>query len=182
MKSVTTSQKILALALLSLGASGVLYWLVERAVDTKTAAFIEVRDARVRELFEAQNVQRAQDLLDVTFGTRALLEGYLLPVDEPLEFLALVDDTIPRIAGAPTNVVSISKETPDEKKTDETEKPPHVRVVLNAQGDWNNLFHLLLLLEHMPYAVSLDRAVMTLSTTESEYAWEADLFLTGGAQ
>ena len=166
---------------MSLALSCVLYWFIEQAIDRKTEAFIEARDTQARVLFEEENEDRAKEMLDNTFGVRTILENHLLSVDEPLEFLTLVDDTIPRITGAPTEVKSISKEGGED--TGGAEKTsPHVRVVLSAEGDWSNLYHLLLLIEHLPYAISLDRAILTLSTTGSDYDWEANIFLTGGVK
>jgi hypothetical protein len=181
MKNIPSSQKLFVLGALSLIASCVLYWVIEQVIDRKTADLVEAREVQARALFEENNTANAQNLLDVTSHTRSLLEGRLLSVDEPLEFLALVDDVIPRIAGAPAEVKSISEEEVQTEGKSEKGNS-FVRVALSAEGDWNNLFHLLILLEHIPYAVSMDRAVLTRSDTEGEYDWEADIFLTGGAK
>jgi hypothetical protein len=181
MKNIPSSQKLFALGVLSLVASCILYWVIEQVIDRKTADLVEAREVQARALFEENNTASAQNLLDATAHTRSLLEGRLLSVDEPLEFLALVDDVIPRIAGASVEVKSISEEgLQDEEKS--KKGTSFVRVALSAEGDWNNMFHLLLLLEHIPYAVSMDRAVLTRSDTGSEHDWEADIFLTGGAK
>jgi hypothetical protein len=184
MKNIPLYHKLLVLGVLSLVAACALYWIIERAIDQKTADLVDARDVQARALFEKNNTANAQNVLDVTTQTRALLKSRLLSIDEPLEFLALVDDVIPRIAGAPTEVKSISEEvtkTEEKSKKDSTETT-HVRVALSAEGDWNNVFHLLLLLEHIPYAVSMDRVVLTRSDTGGDFDWEADIFLTGGVQ
>lgn len=178
MRTITPSQKMLLVSLVSLVASGVFYALVHTAITQKEADFIEARDASMRATYAKENEDQAQGILTKTAGFRSGLSTYLVSYDDPLELLSFVDEQLPKIAGVSAGVLEggITKEEPTDEKGKKTGNT-YVRIALNVKGNWADLFHYLLLLEHMPYATTIDKVVLSQSDTGGEYTWEGDVFL-----
>ena len=182
MHSLRTSYKILIVSVAALCLSCASFWILHSTLIKKTAQFVELRDIQAREVYAQDNGARALEVLSKTATVRAALNEYFVSYEDPLELLSMVDGQLPTLAGVSAGVVEggITKETLSEKseKGNKVENgQSYVRIAVNVKGDWQNMYRYLLLLEHMPYATTIDKVVLTKSGTGGDFEWEGDVFL-----
>lgn len=177
-KFITTSRSLLPAALVCVVAAGGAYAFVYHLVASAHGEYDTIQsefDALVREQNHHAEVRALADTLREPSDE---LSGYLLSSDDPIEFLALLE-AIGLDAGAGLKVQSIEKEDQTSVKLGKGEKPPepHVKVVLSVSGSWSEVYHVITLLETMPYALSIEDITVQEQQVDEMYRWEGQIHL-----
>jgi len=118
-------------------------------------------------------------LVAETEDVRTELAGYLVP-DEPIDFLNLLEKELAQEAGVVFRVESLSKEGGGTEKLKKGEVPqePHVQAVLSVEGQWENIYHFVLLLETVPYALTVNRVNISEEELETGYGWSGQIHIS----
>ncbi len=165
------------------GSAGA-YWYVYRYIATAQDELATSR-AELADLVEKDRVQESlTSFLKKTEADRVELEGYLLVHDNPTPFLTLVE-ALGHEAGVMVEVEKLTEETSavsqekqDDKKEVSTKTPErYLRVVLSVQGSWKSVYHLLHLLEHMPYVVELDTVALEEQEGDGVSPWNGQVHM-----
>jgi len=169
---ITKSQKVLVFSLLVLvlAASGyvLLYQyitLLHINLDTLSVELDSV-------VMVVENKQSTIALLESTEEGREEMERYFVSVDDPTQFLNMIDAVA---KGVGVNVEAVSVEIVDFEKINKKfpkDLQKKTEVALSVQGEWEDVYHFISLLEFFPYAVTIDRATITHKESSEYEPWE----------
>lgn len=134
-----------------------------------------------KELARLTTQERHNDSLATFLATtdneRKELAGYLLSVDNPSPYLALIETTATD-AGVVVEVETLEvRDGLDEKGGAVPDSGPYLRVVLNVSGTWPRVHHFVSLLEYLPYVTFIDRATVSAEDGAGQGGWGGQLHL-----
>lgn len=176
MSRLTKTQGILLIAAGACCAALGAYVLLHRAIMRTHADLIQTHADYNRITLEKEHRTSIRALIAETADIRNELTGYLMPADDPIAFLADVEAAGAK-AGVALVVESINGEAPG-NKPDAGPVRPIIRIVLFAEGGWNNLYHFATLLETMPYAITLEGFSVSETTLDTGYGWKGQIQMT----
>lgn len=181
MSSITKTKKKLVIALLLLMVSVGAYYGLFVHLHTLHTRWDELRISASESAQRTATAQRIEALVRDTAGERAELLSHLLVIDDPTPFLTLVE-TLGSDVGVTLEVESLTELIPkkDKKKVVEVEVVPMVQVVLHVEGRFDRIYHLLSLLEYMPYVTTVTQVSLTKSASTG--VWEGNIYIKVGAQ
>ena len=189
MSTLTKTNKILGFAVLLLVVSVGIYYMLLAEIDTLHTTAEGLRTAASERAQRDTIAQRTAVLLRDTEADRKELFGYLLMIDDPTPLLTLVE-TLGTDTGATLEVESLTEVQPsgnkDAKKGTANSKESQkdqlttLQVVAHVEGGFDQVYHLLTLLEHMPYIVSLTQMSLTRSPESNQ--WDGRVYMQVGAQ
>lgn len=180
MGRLTKTQRILLAAVGACCVVAGAYVLLYRAIMHAHANLAQARADYDRIILEKEHRASVRSLIEETTDVRNELNDYLMPADDPIAFLADVEAAGAR-AGAALVVESINGEMPGATK-DTGPVRPIVRVVLFAEGAWDALYHLVALLETMPYAITLENITLSETALDAGYGWKSQIQMTVDAR
>jgi hypothetical protein len=179
MNKITRTKAMMLVALGALLLSGGSYFLVYKEVVKAHKEHVAIHaeyDTLIRERGHRDEVRA---LVADTVDVRAELAGYLVP-DEPIDFLNLLEKELAQEAGVVLQVESLSKEDTGtgKLKKGEVPKDPHVQAVLLVEGQWENIYHFISLLETAPYALVVNRVNLSEEELETGYGWSGQIHMS----
>lgn len=153
-------KKTLALGVVCV-ASVMLFGGAYSWLDTMRAQVHGIRDELEQTRSNKDRDSQLRDMLAKTVEDRAYLTAHLLNSSEPSVFLDQIE-SLKQTSGASLTVESITEVANTALRTG----APHeqgvsfVRVVLTVSGVWNHVYHLIQLLETVPYAMLVDQITL----------------------
>jgi hypothetical protein len=177
MKKITATQKVsfVSVLLLVLVATGYVLLYKHIGVLREKLSTVKVELWAVEKL--AENKQATLILLDETRQGREELSRYFVPLEDPTTFLELVESSA-KDAGVLLEVETLA-EVASEKGEEGTKK---IKAVLLVEGGWQNVYHCISLLEHMPFAVTVTQAVFTVDQSRDTGVWKGQIHLEYSAK
>ncbi len=122
----------------------------------------------------ARNKEATVNLLNATEQNRAEIGKYLVSTKDPTEFLGLVESSA-KDAGVFLEVESIRVDSTEPKE--EVRGLSNMTVVFTTQGGWKETYHLLTLLEHLPYVTHIESANIKLDSGGNQGIWSGSFRL-----
>lgn len=175
MSNITRTKTLLIIALGALVVAVGIYVFMYRAVVRAYTTLVTTELEYTAVTREREQRDEVRAFVTETSEMRSELAGYLLASDDPIDFLNLLEQ-MGQEANVLLTVVSLSREEPVVAKgTNNDIQAPQVRVALLVEGAWENIYHLLALLETMPYSLSIDRVHVTEEKTETGFVWSGQI-------
>lgn len=116
----------------------------------------------------ARNKQATLDLLNATEQNRTEMQQYFVSTKDPTDFLGLIESSA-KDAGVFLEVESIQVDNTE--SGEETLGLSDMTVVFTTRGGWKETYHLLMLLEHLPYVTHIENANITLDAGANQGIW-----------
>jgi hypothetical protein len=175
-----SSQKFGLLALcvlvLTLGA----YWYLIMRLIRLNEDLVVARTTEQLAAKQAQELNAVDALARETDTERQQLLSYLMSAQDPLPFIQLVE-RLGVDAGVELEVGSLAEEIAKTGGVVDPNAQPSVHVVLLVKGTWENVYHCLMLLETMPYLVTIETVAIEQQTESTEHGmWSGQIHLTVG--
>ncbi|KKS83252.1 MAG: hypothetical protein UV60_C0046G0001 [Parcubacteria group bacterium GW2011_GWA2_43_11] len=178
MKHITKSQKIAFVALSILLVVCVGYVFLFRHIASLQYKLAEITtELSVIGMLEAHKLE-TEALLNKTKAGREEIASYFISEEDPTPFLELVE-TLGKDAGATLEVEAISVDTVNADGG--VSVGDNMKVVLLVEGSWKSLYHLMSLLEHMPYIATISSATFTVNE-EHVGTWKGQIELLCSAR
>jgi hypothetical protein len=158
-----TKQRVflsLFLVLLALGAYGFVFLLLSQKANRVSVLAVETNSVTERQ----KAVDNARILLGETEVERSILSSSFVEESSPVGFISEVEG-LGSISGTLLEINSVDTETINNIE--------HLKVSLSSIGSWENVYHLLALIEALPYhAVISSFSVERHSEEEGSGAWK----------
>ena len=171
MNHVTTTLKLFfgALLLLLFVVGGYAFMYIQVGVLQERLSGAREEIAILKTM--ALKKETTEMLLKNTELEREQMLKYFVSREDPTEFLELIESS-GRDAGITLDVNSI--------KVDEggDELIKHIEISLSVQGEWDNVYHFIYLLEHLPYVSQITRATVTIAKNLENDVWKGIIILT----
>jgi hypothetical protein len=165
MKKITKTQQLAAGVLVLALVLGGLYYLTIGQLNTLKAERNALIDEQASLELLRQAEQETRTLLAETEEQRASLAAHLVPVENPTEFIELIE-TIARTVGVAMEVSKIAAESIEDKHAAGTNAPMMcLLLTVDLSGNWSAVYRFTRLIEYAPYALTVTRA--TFSEEES---------------
>lgn len=180
MKRITKTQQIGAgsIVLLLLASTGYVFFL--KHIYSLQDELVEIKASLAVVDEQEESKQEIVSLLSKTEDQREEILQYFVSIEDPTPFLELIE-SFAEDTGAGIEVETLSvAEVSDKTNTSLTEK--HVEVVLLVEGTWESLFHLISLLETMPYVATISETAFSIDHTASSSVWRGQIELLCGAK
>lgn len=116
----------------------------------------------------ARNKQATLDLLSATEQNRTEMQQYFVSTKDPTEFLGLIESSA-KDAGVFLEVESIRVD--DTSSEEDMRGLSGMTVVFTTRGGWKETYHLLMLLEHLPYVTHIENATIALDAGGNQGIW-----------
>lgn len=175
MKRITKTQKVGfgAVSVMVLMCIGYVFFLDHIYTLRDDLLEVKAKLATVKQLEE--NKLETLVLLSKTEADRKKISSYFVSVEDPTPFLELIEN-LGSEADVTLEVETLSVEEQDTK--DGKNIHENVKVVLVVEGDWESLYELFLLLEHMPYLTTISQAAFSVDTKSgSSDVWKGQIEL-----
>jgi len=178
MKHITKSQKIAfaTVSIFLLVCAG--YVFLFRHIATLQHKLAEIiTELSVVDTLEAHKLE-TEALLNRTKAGREEIASYFISKEDPTPFLELVE-TLGKDAGVTLEVEAISIDPVNANEGKSVED--NMKVVLIVEGSWKSLYHLMSLLEHMPYVATISTATFAMNEGSVD-AWKGQIDLLCSAR
>jgi|GEM_PF-3108794 len=181
MKRITHVQQVVVVAALFLVGAVVAYWFVQQHIAQLEQDLVLARQERSVLTRTQERMQAMEQLVQQTTQERAEMNTYLLSLDDPLPFLKLIENL-----GVDTHVGltvdSLTEERVDDRAGSTAEGQKYVHLVLLIAGDWAGIYHLIDLLESLPYIAVVDKAIVEQSKAGEGPGWHGQVHLRVGLE
>jgi ribosomal protein S15P/S13E len=180
MNALTKTQKIAASAGVLLCVMLGAYYLLFTSIKTLTQEVVELRSHVTENMVRQRADEEIARFLKETEDSRSELLTYIPNTNDPTPFLSVIE-SLGNDAGVELEVSSITEEVlsvGSESKDGQSDTAPGVFVELRVEGGFAHLYHLLALLEHMPYATSIVHTALTKSSETSVWEGQVRLHVT----
>lgn len=180
MKSKTFGILILAGVTVALIVGGI--WLLFAHIRSENEKIAEQKNVIDTTLNQQQRVLSMQALAQDTEEDRALLDSYFVGSEDVVSFLETLE-SLGDITGASVDISSVNIDSgivlTDEQKSrqsrgEEIQLPPvtaeNLQIRMRAEGTWEEVVHVLALLEALPFYITHDEVVIEELRGEVE-AW-----------
>ena len=179
MKHFTKSQKVACLAIGIFLLVSVGYVFLFMHIRDLQFRLTEIKtELSIVDALEANKLETVA-LLDKTKEGREEISSYFVSVEDPTPFLELVE-ALGADAGVTLEVETLSIDAVEAATS--TEYKDNMKVALLVEGPWESLYHLVWLLEHMPYVATIADATFTLGNESSESGWGGKIELLCSAR
>lgn len=155
-------------ALLSLAAFG---FLMQRIVSVNQATAQLAENIAVEEKRD-QQLRALQDLLEELGSEEVALNERFLGPEGLVPFIELIE-LVGKEAGVVVEVVSVGIQ-PDAEKVASHE---WLKIALRTEGSWAKVFHFVMMLESIPYAIKFDQVGLSLREDDKAAFWEATFII-----
>jgi hypothetical protein len=174
--TLAKNSKIGLSAFLLLCGAGGLYVFMYQYIGQRMSELDDLRVAKTANDARAQSEQDTKTFIQNTTEEQRELNSYLVDVDNPTPFLSLLEE-LARDVQVLLDVESLSAESPSTNKNSPSDPigMKHVTAVLKVEGSWEHVHHLLSLIEHMPYLVTVER--MTIARENTSGMWVGQVHL-----
>jgi hypothetical protein len=135
----------------------------------------EEREELARLATQEQHNDALATFLTTTAGERKELAGFLLSIDNPSPYLALLEET------ATDAGVTVEVETLEVHESAEVgggvaiDGGAYLRVVLNITGTWSQVHHFVSLVEYLPFVTFIDRVTVSAESGAGQGSWSGQL-------
>lgn len=174
MKHITKTQKIGAGAifLLLLTIAGYVLFLRHIYVLQEELAEVKTKLAVV----DSQKVHKLETemLLSKTKDAREEIAKYFVSIEDPTPFLELIE-SVAKDAGVSLEVKSLSTDAQPQEAISDFHK--EISVILLVDGSWDRIFHLISLLENMPYVATIADSTFSIDKASSYGGWKGQIEL-----
>lgn len=169
---ITGTQKLAIVSFFLLMFLAGTYIFAYRHIGGMREAYLVARDESMVRSEEAKVEQMLVSLVEETREVREGLFGYLIAEKNTTPFLSAVESV------ASDAHISVEFETLAEQEGGKGASGQGiVRAVLNVGGGWSQLHHFLVLIEHMPYAVTIE-ALNVEELQDEKGVWSGHVTLT----
>lgn len=171
MKYITVTHKLFILSLFFLFIVVGGYVFMYSHIGVLQERLLELRgELKMLETL-ALKKQTTETLLKSTEYERSEILKYFVSTEDPTDFLELIESS-GRDAGVVLDVDSIKVEGSD------SETIKRMEISLSVQGGWEEMYHFVFLLEHLPFASHITRATLTVAKNLENSLWKGIILLT----
>lgn len=177
MNKLTYEKIVLVVVAVVFAVSIWAYILLFGAINTVTEEIDTVQEeyAQVKANEQAQGAREA--LVLRTKQDRDELNSYVLSLDNPTPVLALVEQ-LGIDAGVMVEVESVATEKASTKQGGGVENDVEsLQMALSVSGGWDEVYHLLRLLEELPYVAQVDAVALEEVLVEGSHLWKGQVHL-----
>ena len=163
MKANSKHYILLFVGLITLATAGFGYWFVYNTTISQAQGYSQLLQQLELNKNNQKQEQKLLEIDAVTLDRRSILPTYFITDDKILDFIKSIEN-IDRVSSSTEIVLSsiTSDDAASETKSDSStstssEMVPteHVKVHVSIKGSWNNVNKVLVLLENLPYSISI---------------------------
>src|SRR3989344_2490821 len=160
------------IALIAVGAYGFLFFKIKN----ENALAGTLRNSLSVAADERANLDSLKVLFATTTEERAELDTYLLKSDAVVTFIESIEQ-LHTVTGASLSVVAVGVEPDTIDKNKVSTSTESLRITIDATGTWNQLMHVLALIEALPYHVNLtEMGLRKLENTKKQTGyWQEEI-------
>lgn len=164
MKANHKHYTLLFVGLLTLIVTGIGYWYVYKVVITQAEKQSEISQEIIN---NEQNNKQEIKMLDISSSTlekRDMLSSYFVSEDKILDFIKSIEN----VADDSSTKITLSSINTDKMIADKKEIAGHIKVHAEIKGSWTNVNKALVLIENLPYFLSIESMRLDVSNQVSE--------------
>ncbi len=168
MKNISTTQKITITIILFMVVALFGYVQLYKYVRSQQEKLVTLEQELHSVDVVSESQQEVRHFLDETASDREEFNKYFVSIEDPTPFLEQID----MIAQTASTAVEVSeldmKYVDDDKLLSKYPKElqKEVQLILSVEGEWSEVYHFLVLLEQLPYALSILNVAFSLENEE----------------
>lgn len=162
---------LIVLAIASIGLSGFGYWyLYNKIISQAEGEYNALQEYQI-EVIKKQNEQDLVKVYADTLSDRNKLSSYFITEDKIIGFI----ESVEAVGDYSKTDVTLSAINTDDFNNLEKGNSGHLKTHIDIKGDWSNVMKALILIENMPYSISINNMNLLFASGKWSMAFDIEV-------